>query len=404
MTKCGIKILLLLMFAILVQAANNVSTYSDIADSTETETITTSSESSSTDETTTSNSESSSTVETITSSSESSSTVETTTSNSEPSSTDETTTSNSEPSSTVETTTSNSVSSSTFTSTDSNSGSSSTDTSTDSNTSPTEPVSSTSGASEKPLLTGKLLFQNTIEVLSNIDQTLGKFEGKVNGNLREKSNPGPLRLVWSKLNWSFIQNDVRTKAAEDQNMCQDEVDPCMAIRKLLNTIKSQTTDLADNPQSWNDDQYRQLESNSIQFDKEVEVINDNKIFNKEVTMSTIKDVKQSVDQGSQAASAEVQAYEKAETDSIVFASVFGAVGGLMGVAVVGAVIFAVVKNKKVTKKPGSKGYNHVPEERIPIGDFISGHSDPPARGVEAQRDPYARQPPPVLRRSPRTKT
>lgn len=75
-------------------------------------------------------------------------------------------------------------------------------------------------------------------------------------------------------------------------MCQNEVDPCVAIRKLLNTIKSQTTDLADNPQSWNDDQYRQLESNSIQFDKEVEVINDNKIFNKEVTMSTIKDVKQ----------------------------------------------------------------------------------------------------------------
>ncbi|ROT72960.1 hypothetical protein C7M84_008627 [Penaeus vannamei] len=99
-----------------------------------------------------------------------------------------------------------------------------------------------------------------------------------------------------------------------------------------------------------------------------------------------------VSEGRRVASEQVKSFEAAERDSVIFTSVLGTVGGLMVVGLLGAVIFAVSKGKKVSKKPGKKGYNQVPEERIPVGDFIRAHDNPPPTrsSPEARKDPDAR--------------
>ncbi|XP_037802541.1 serine-rich adhesin for platelets-like isoform X3 [Penaeus monodon] len=287
---------------------------------------------------------------------------------------------------------SDSSSSSVASSTDSSdSSSSSVASSTDSNTltsDSTNPVkSTTTDTPDRPLLTGKELFIRTGEVLDNISGSLDDLQKLLEAESREKSHAGPLHLTGSKVNRFFSQKDVGTKA----DMCLKDTPPCIAIEQSLSKISNLTGVLADYTEVWNDNLLSQLENENEKLAEAVgEAVKDD--FDVAVTKETIDDVKQQVSAGSQVASERVEEFEQAEQDSVIFTSVLGTFGGLMVLGLLGAVIFAVVKGKKVSKTKESKGYNQVPEERIPVGDFIRAHDDPPpARSTgEASRLPHAR--------------
>nr|XP_027217599.1 suppressor protein SRP40-like [Penaeus vannamei] len=250
----------------------------------------------------------------------------------------------------------------------------------------TNPVSSTTDTTDKPTLTGKELFIRTEEVLGDIDQSLNILQ-ELFLELREKLHSGPLHHIRSKVNRSFSRKDVETKT----DICITDSGTCNTIEELLLRISKQTNDLTANPEAWGDSQLSQLEIQSNDLTEAVK--NPNKDhFKEEETKTRINEVKGEVSEGRRVASEQVKSFEAAERDSVIFTSVLGTVGGLMVVGLLGAVIFAVSKGKKVSKKPGKKGYNQVPEERIPVGDFIRAHDNPPPTrsSPEARKDPDAR--------------
>ncbi|XP_047472389.1 agglutinin-like protein 5 isoform X2 [Penaeus chinensis] len=286
--------------------------------------------------------------------------------------------------------TSDGSSSSVESNTDSSDGSSSSDAlSTDSVTltsdSSTNPVESTT--TDRPLLTGKELFMRTGKVLDDIDQSLDKLQQLLAPEMREKSHTGPLHLTGQKVNRYFRREDVGTKT----EMCLNDKPSCIAIEQSCSDITDLTKVLADHPELWDDKLLSQLEDDSGILTDAVEEAK-KEDFNVATTSAMIEDVKQQVSEGSRVASDQVEEYEKAEEDSIIFTSVFGTIGGLMAVGLLGTVIFAVVRGKKVSKTKEKKGYNQVREERIPVGDFLRAHDHPPpARSsAEASSAPHAR--------------
>ncbi|XP_063610292.1 uncharacterized protein LOC134784218, partial [Penaeus indicus] len=245
--------------------------------------------------------------------------------------------------------------------------------------------STTTDTPDRPLLTGKELFMHTGEVLDDIDQSLNKLQDILNSELREKSHAGPLHLAGSKVNRSFPRKDVGTKA----DMCPTDEPHCTAIEQSFSAINDLTKILADDPKAWTDEYLRKLENENGILTEAVDGAK-KEDFEVTETKKKIQVVKQQVSEGSKVASAQVEEYEKEELDSIIFTSVFGAIGGLMVVGLLGALMFAVVKGKKVSKTKENKRYNQVPEERIPVGDFIRAHDNPPPARSEANKAPYAR--------------